>query len=246
MASLTVDPRRNWLLKHVPDEDRQNLARFLRPARVERHEVLCEPHEPLRAVYFPVSCVLSVFVVMKDGAGAEAATVGCEGVVGLEGLFATETVRASAQIKAQIGGDMIAGEVAPLRRFAAGNPFFRQMLERYFQAFLHQALQSVGCSKLHDLTQRLSRWLLMLHDRVGGDVVPITHEMLAEMLGVRRATVSVAVNRLQEAGAIRLGRSAVTILRRDRLIATSCECYGVVHETYRRALRSSPWPVPAI
>lgn len=242
MASARIDSRRNWLLKHLPDADRDVLVRHLWLRDYPRGAVLCEQGEELRHAYFPVSSVLSVVIVMSDGRNAETATVGCEGVAGIEGLFAAEGVRATAQIRVQIGGGVIVGATAPLRRAAREHPLFRQLLQRYLQAFLQQALQSAGCNKLHDLTQRLCRWLLMLHDRVGGDSIAITHEVLAEMLGVRRATVSDAANRLQRAGAIRLERGAVTVLRRDLLLAAACECYGATHATYERALRSTPWP----
>jgi CRP-like cAMP-binding protein len=174
-------------------------------------------------VYFPDSGVLSVLAVYANGDVIEMATIGREGCSGMQAIFGAKV--SSAQLLVQIPGT-----AAKMWRaaFTRAMPPFRSLMYSYVHAFLEQVMVSVACNGAHSLKERLARWLLMMHDRSDDDELPITQDLLAEMLGVQRPTISNAVRELEQAGWIERGRRQVTILDRQGLADASCECYQLV------------------
>lgn len=194
-----------------------------------------EPGEPIRSVYFPVTAVASHLTSMDDGSGVEIATVGNEGMVGAQVFLGTRTVGSRDFAQVQVPGDLLVFE-ADVFREEAQDGEFHGVLERYVQAYLRQVSQQVACNGLHNVEERCSRWILLTHDRVGGDEFPLTQEFLSQMLGVRRASVTVAAGTLQKAGFIRFRHGRVSILDRRGLEEASCECYRVLREEFDRLL----------
>lgn len=187
---------------------------------------------PVSHVYFPTSGMCSLVIRMEDGKVAEAATVGNEGMVGIHAILGLNF--SSATATAQVPGRALR---APLRDFLEAmtpdGPLDR-LVRRYVAYNLRSANQTIACNLLHQTEERTCRWLLMAHDRAGTDEFSLTHEFLAEMLGVRRQTVTVIAGTLQAAGLIRYRRGIVRILDREGLEAASCECYGVLRDLYGR------------
>lgn len=181
---------------------------------------------PVEMVHFPSSAGLSVVAVMADGAEVECATVGYEGAVGV--LPALSGATSTSRAYVQLPGSGISVSAAALRDRAARSPALLELLLRSAQTLIAQEEQSVACNALHDVEARLSRWLLICHDRLNTPVMPITQEYLAIMLGLQRTTVSAAAGVLRGEGLIRYTRGQLEILDRDALKARSCECYGAV------------------
>jgi CRP-like cAMP-binding protein len=170
--------------------------------------------------------VISVVAVYPDGSIIEMATIGREGGTGFQAVFGAKA--SSARLLVQVPGTAARMGRAAFVRAMDAMPAFRSLMFAHVHAFLEQVMVSAGCNGTHGLKQRLARWLLMMRDRHDGDAMPLTQDLLAEMLGVHRPTVSHAVRDLERAGLIDCGRRRVTIVDRDGLIQASCECYGVV------------------
>lgn len=185
-------------------------------------------------VYFPQSGVVSLVALMRDGSSVEAATIGREGAVGL--LTAAGARHASTRGVVQIPGRARRIEIARFRAVLEKSAALRDLLDRYTEAFLAQVLQTVACNALHSVEQRFCRWLLTCRDRTGADVVPLTQEAVAEMLGVQRTTVTAAARALQDAGLIRYRRGLIECVDLAGLHATSCECYDVVRGRFVQML----------
>jgi CRP-like cAMP-binding protein len=201
---------------------------------LERGEVLAEPDQPIQSIYFPHDCVISLTVPMEAGVMAEAATVGREGMTGHTAIFGDRLAFARSLVQVSGTADRL-----PVEAFAAAferDQAVRQTSLRYTQALLGQIMQSVACGALHTAEQRLARWLLMLQDRAGRSSLSLTQEFLAGMLGVRRATVAVALQIMRERSILSQRRGVVVIRDRDALRATSCECYRIVRAHYDRVL----------
>jgi len=191
--------------------------------KCDREQVLVDADTSLDHVYFPDSGVVSVVAVYPDGAIIEMATIGREGCTGFQAVFGAKT--SSVRLLVQIPGTAAR---MPRRVFANAMdtiPIFRSLMNSYVHAFLEQVMISAGCNGAHGLKQRLARWLLMMRDRADGDTLAITQDLLAEMLGVQRPSITNTIHALEKAGLIDCGRRRVTILDRDGLIAASCECY---------------------
>ena len=225
----------NRILAILPDADRHRLLPLMERVRLELKHVLYEPNAPVAYVYFPLTGVMSLLTVMDDGSSIEVATVGNEGMVGLPVFLGAGSMPGKAL--SQIPGDSMRMPAESFRREANAGGALQAILQRYTQGLLNQIAQSAACNRLHPMTERCARWLLMTHDRVGRDEFPLTHEFLSQMLGVRRATVTVATGTLQQAGLIRSRRGSITILDREGLENASCECYRIIREEYDRLLR---------
>ncbi len=224
---------RNQLLRLISAADRDALAPHMQTVTLESGDILYEPDYAVEWVYFPVTAVLSVVTVMTDGRTVESDTVGFESVVGvLAALGGTPTV---SRTFTQIAGEAIRISAARLRRQADASPSLRQLLIRHAYANLAQAHQSAACNALHDLDQRLCRWLLMSQDRTASSLVRLTQQYLATMLGVQRTTVTHALRDLAEKGLVRQRRGSIEILDRLRIEALSCECYDAVQDNLRVA-----------
>jgi CRP-like cAMP-binding protein len=181
---------------------------------------------PLDHVFFPDSGVVSAVAVYADGSIIEMATIGREGCTAVQAVFGAE--RSSIRLFVQIPGNAAKISREGFTRAMDSMPSFRSLMYSYVQAFLEQVMVSVACNGAHSLKQRLARWLLMMRDRGDDDALQITQNLLAEMLGVQRPTVTNAARELERAGLIARGRRQVSILDRQGLVAASCECYQLV------------------
>jgi CRP-like cAMP-binding protein len=219
------DMTRNLMLAVLPAADRDRLSARLSPMFLEIKRVLFEPGKPVDSVYFPLNGVISLVTPLEDGAIVEVATVGNEGVVGVPlVLGGSLAVRAISQVS----GWVLRMDAATfLNEIARPGPM-RDLTDDYLQALFGQISQAAACNRLHTNEERLSRWLLMSHDRVGLDEFAITHEFLGQMLGSRRATVTLSAGILQAAGLIKYHRGQVTIVNRHGLEQVACECYEVI------------------
>jgi CRP-like cAMP-binding protein len=221
------DPSRNELLRGLPADERKLVFSKLDLVTLKIHDVLHEAGATLKFGYFPTSGIISILSVLKDGKSVEVGLVGREGFVGLPLAvgFRSSPTRAICQASGagfRIGASDLA-RVLPLC------PKLEKGLDRYALALGMQASQVAACNGLHEVDSRLARWLLMCHDRLDMDSVPITQEFLSQMLGIRRASVTVASGTLQQAGLIGSTRGEVTILDRKGLENLSCECYGIIN-----------------
>lgn len=220
-----VDGHENRILACLPAEDRARLLSKLAPVFLRVRTVLFEPGQLVDAVYFPLDGVVSLVTPLEDGAIVEVATVGNEGVVGVPLIFGGAlAVRAISQVA---GRCLTMSADAFLEAMANSHPI-SQMVQTYVLALFGQISQAAACNRLHNNEERLSRWLLMSHDRIGADKFMITQEFLAQMLGSRRATVTLSAGVLQKAGLIRYHRGHVEIVDRAGLESVSCECYRVI------------------
>jgi CRP-like cAMP-binding protein len=179
-------------------------------------------------VFFPDSGVISVVAVYADGNIIEMATVGREGCSGVQAALGAKS--SSVRFLVQIPGSAAKMSRVAFTRAMGSMPSFRDLMYAYVQAFLEQVLVSVACNGAHSLQERLARWLLMMRDRSDGDTLPITQNLLAEMLGAQRPSITNAARELEHAGLIERGRRQITILNRQGLMKASCACYRLVRE----------------
>jgi CRP-like cAMP-binding protein len=227
-------PSENQLLAKLPEADYRRLLPHLKPVDLPFDKVLYKARKPIDYVYFPTRGVLSALTMFENGDAIEVGTVGNEGMVGSTACLGLPT--SPHQVVVQVGGAGLRMEAAVLVGIARSDGATRDLFIRYHAAFLAQVSQSVACNGRHSVSQRCCRWLLMTHDRVGSNEVPLTHEYLAIMLGVRRASVSLVLQPLQERGLIRSVRGNITILNRTDLEVASCECYQTCRDEYERLL----------
>jgi CRP-like cAMP-binding protein len=216
----------NRLLFALPSRDLKRLSPELEHIRCHREQVLMDADGSLDYVFFPEYGVVSVLAVYADGGVIEMATIGREGCTGVQAILGAKT--SSVRLLVQIPGSAVKMSRATFTRVMESMPSFRKLMYSYVQAFLEQVLVSVACNGAHSLKERLARWLLMMPDRSDDDALPISHDLLAEMLGVHRPTITNAVRELERAGLIAPGRRQVTILDRQGLVEASCECYQLV------------------
>jgi CRP-like cAMP-binding protein len=221
----------NRLLNALSPALRAKLAEELEIVDLRYRQVLYRPEDSAHFVYFPLRGVISVLAITGDNTGVEVASVGREGMANVNLFLGVDQTQCEAVV--QVPGSAARLSGAALQFHTANGGEMARLLLRYTSAYLGQLSQSVACNRLHPLEERCARWLLMMQDRAG-DQFPITHEFLSNMLGVRRATVTVAAGTLQKAGLIRYTRGKMTILDRARLEESSCECYRTVHDMYER------------
>ena len=225
MNDLSNWPR-NRLLLALPTRNLKRLMPELEHIRCHRAQVLMDADSSLDHVFFPDSGVVSVLAVYADGSIIEMATIGREGCAGVQAALGARS--SSAQLLFQIPGSAARMSRVAFMRAMQSMPPFRSLMYAYTQVFLEQVMVSVACNGAHSLKQRLARWLLMMRYRSDDDTLPITQDLLAEMLGVQRPTITNAARELELAGLIERGRRQVTILDRKRLTEASCECYQLV------------------
>jgi CRP-like cAMP-binding protein len=216
--------RQNRLLTALPPADVAFLAPDLKEVLLESGEILLEPGDPVEFVYFPHTAIISMFAVMRDGQTVETATIGRAGVIG--GVSGFGPWLAVARATVQVPG--LASRIASPRFRAAikHSERLRGLVLRCGQSIVAQIQQTAACNALHGVEERLCRWLLLTRDQIDTDVIPLTQDVLAGMLGVRRPTVTLALARLQSAGLLACTqRGRLTIVDRRGLERTSCECY---------------------
>jgi CRP-like cAMP-binding protein len=226
--------RGNKLLAALGREDLRALTPHLETVQLERGAILIQPGDVVDKIWLPHSGVISFIVVLNEGGSAETATVGREGVVG---YVATLCGRQSLfRAIVQVPG---AASALPYDRFENlwnSSKSFRDLILCYTEALFAQLIQSAACNALHKIEARLCRWILMCRDRAESDVIPLTQEFLAEMLGVQRSTVNLVARALQSRGLIRYRRGNIAIIDPEKLKASSCECYATVRGHFERLL----------
>jgi CRP-like cAMP-binding protein len=229
-----TEPVENRLLAALSRNEYDRLAPQLRPVSFDLGEVVYEFGGHLDYVYFPTTSIVSLLYTMENGSSAEMGLTGNDGVVGIALFMGGGTMPNRAVV--QSGGGALRMKAKVLQdEFARGGKF-QHVLLRYTQALITQISQTAVCNRLHSVEQQLCRWLLLSHDRVQADELIMTQELIGDMLGVRREGVTVAAGRLQDTGAISYVRGHITILDRQKLEETVCECYQVVKEEFDRLL----------
>lgn len=223
---------RNALLEALPAADRDSLLEKMERVASPIRETIYESNGPIRHAYFPLAGVYSLVVIMSDGQTVEAATVGNEGMVGMPLYFGAES--SPHRALAQIEGEALRMRAKDFRAALEHEGPLHDVLRRYYQGLVNQMAYSVACNRLHSIEERMCRWLLMSHDRVAEDQFSLTQEFLAQMLGVRRPSVTVVAGVLQKAGMIAYARGRIVILDRERLEASACECYSIVRDEFDR------------
>jgi len=229
-----VDPRQNRLLAALDDADRERFAEHLVPVDMPLGEVLYESGSDVTRVYFPTTSIVSLLYVMEDGASAEIAVIGNEGIVGISVFMGGHSTPSRAVVQSAGQGLRLNAGLL-MQEFNRAGPALRLLL-RYTQALITQMTQTAVCNRHHSLDQQLCRWLLLSLDRVQSDELVMTQDLIANMLGVRREGVTEAAGHLQQAGLIRYRRGHIKVLDRPGLERRTCECYAVVKEEYDRLL----------
>jgi CRP-like cAMP-binding protein len=225
----------NRLLANICRDLYSKLAPNLKQVSLEQGTILHHPGETIKNLYFPIDCLLSITVTMIDGSTAEAGMVGNREVIGVNAFMGGRETTQTEYI-VQMAGSAIKVDAQLLLEEFDRNKKLRDVLLRYTQALIAQISQTTACNSLHVLDQRFARWLLEAQDRVDSDDLKLTQEFLGHMLGVRRAGVTQAAQKLQENGVIRYQRGRVHILDQQGLEACSCECFQVLREEYDRLL----------
>ena len=229
-----ANAKENQLLAMLPDEEWLRWGPHLEPVDMPLGNVLYEPGATLTHVYFPTSAIVSLLYVMHDGASAEIAVVGYEGIVGISRFMGGESTPNRAVVQSASTGFRLKASLM-LDEFNRVGPVMHLLL-RYTQALITQMAQTVVCNRHHTLDQQLCRWLLLSLDRLRSNELVMTQELIANMLGVRREGVNEAAGHLHEAGLIRYQRGHIIVLDRLRLEQRTCECYSVVKREYDRLL----------
>ena len=233
MAPLP-DPKENQLLAALPEAEWQRWLPHLEPVPMALGQVIYESGDTLAHVYFPTNAIVSLLYVMEDGASAEIAVVGHEGVVGVSLFMGGESTPSRAVVQSAGQGFRLKAHLMK-DEFNRAGPVLHLLL-RYTQALITQMAQTAVCNRHHSLDEQLCRWLLLSLDRLRGNELVMTQELIANMLGVRREGVTEGALKLQQAGLIRYSRGHITVLDRAGLERATCECYAVVKREYDRLL----------
>jgi CRP-like cAMP-binding protein len=232
--ALSADPRQNQLLAALPPAEWQRWLPLLEPVALPLGQVLYASGQALTHAYFPTTAIVSLLYVLEDGASAEIAVVGNEGIVGIS-LFMGGGSTPNRGVVQSAGQGFRLQAQAIRDEFNRNGPVLHLLL-RYTQALITQMAQTAVCNRHHSLDQQLCRWLLLSLDRLQGADLVMTQELIANMLGVRREGVTEAAVKLQKAGLIRYARGHITVLDRPGLEKRTCECYEVVKKEYARLL----------
>jgi len=231
---LSSEPTKNRLLAALPHAESQRWLSLLEPVDLPLGEVLYESGITLSHVYFPTTAIISLLYVMENGASAEIAVVGNEGIVGISLFMGGESTSSRAVVQSAGKGFRLQAQLMKQEFNRAGAVL--HLLLRYTQALLTQMSQTAVCNRHHSLDQQLCRWLLLSLDRLEGNQLVMTQELIANMLGVRREGVTEGALKLQHAGLIQYARGHITVLDRAALEERSCECYAAVKKEYDRLL----------
>jgi CRP-like cAMP-binding protein len=230
----TSSREQNHLLAALPDEEFASLDPWLELISLPRGAILARPGEPLEHAYFPTSGMISVVALMSEGLGAEVATVGNEGMIGLPIFLGAES--SPFHLMAQLSGHSLRIPAQRLEQLLLPGSRLTALLRTYSQAFFVQTAQNAACNGIHPISRRAARWLLATHDRAESGSFYLTQEFLAFMLGVARQSVGIAVGELADRGLISYVRGQMRVLDRPGLERTSCECYGIVRTEFDRLL----------
>lgn len=225
-------PMQNRMIEGLPRPARVRLLEICEPVELRFGAVLCEPGRPLRYAYFPVTGFISLLVPMAGHAPLEMGLIGDEGMLGATLALGVDTAPLRGLVQGR--GTALRVSAAQLRLELHRSPALRRRLKRYLFVKLAELAQAAACIGFHEVDARLARWLLMSHDRAHGDRFYLTHQFLADMLGVRRSAVTIAAGALQGHGLIRYTRGTIEVLDRRGLEAASCLCYAAGRDEYRR------------
>ncbi len=228
------DPRSNKLLAALPAAEWSRWGSALESIDLPLGHVLYEPGGAITSMVFPTTAIVSMLYVMENGASAEIAVVGNEGLVGISIFMGGESTPSRAVVQSAGKGLCLPAQFVK-DEFGSSHPVMHLLL-RFTQALITQMAQTAVCNRHHSVDKQLCRWLLLSLDRLGGNELVMTQELIANMLGVRREGVTEGALKLQEAGLIRYSRGRITILDRAGLEARTCECYAVVKNEYDRLL----------
>lgn len=231
-------PKQNRLLAALPPAEFERLVPHLELVPMRLGEVLYESGGRLHHVYFPTTSIVSLLYVMEDGASAEIAVVGNEGILGISLFMGGETTPSRAVVQSAGHGYRLKAQLLK-QEFNRAGPVLHLLL-RYTQALITQMAQTAVCNRHHSVEQQLCRWLLLSLDRLSTHELTMTQELIANMLGVRREGVTAAAGKLQRAGLIRYSRGRITVLDRPGLEKEACECYAVVKKEVDRLLSDIP------
>ena len=234
-------PRQNHVLAALPAEDYARLVPHLELMPMPLGWALYESGDQMGYLYFPTTSLVSLLYVMENGASAEIAITGNCGLVGISLFMGGETTPSRAVVQSAGNGYRLKANILK-REFALGG-HLQHLALRFTQALITQMAQTAVCNRLHALDQQLCRWLLLSLDRLQGNELRMTQELMANMLGVRREGVTEAAGKLQEDGLIQYSRGHITVLDRARLEKRVCECYAVVKKEYDRLL---PYEIPGL
>lgn len=242
MPSVTSAPVANRLLAALPRSDYRRLVAGSEHVELGFGDVLCEPGDRIRHVYFPAECFVSLAAPVDSRGSLEVGLVGNEGMLGIPLILGVDVSPLRALVRG--AGAALRMEAAAFRREFGRSLALQRGLNRYLYALMAQFAQTVACTRFHLLDARLARWLLMTHDRAHSDRFHLTHEFLADMLGVRRVGVTKAAGVMQRGKLISYRRGHITILDRGGLEAASCGCYRAMKETYSDILLHEPFRRP--
>jgi CRP-like cAMP-binding protein len=234
-AKPVGEPRENKLLAALPDAEWDRIKPQLKPVPMPLGEVLYESGVQLDHVYFPTTSIVSLLYILADGASAEIAVVGNDGLVGIALFMGGETTPSRAVVQSEGWAYRLKGQVLK-DEFTRGGAV-QYLLLRYTQALITQMAQTAVCNRHHSIDQQLCRWLLLSLDRLTSDELTMTQELIANMLGVRREGVTEAAGKLQAAGLVQYNRGRIAVVDRPGLEARCCECYTVVKRESDRLLR---------
>lgn len=227
---LALDPTR-----------RERLLALTSPVSLDSKQILVGPGERIDTVYFPENAVVSVLTTVDGNTTVEVANIGNEGIVGVPVFLGVEHAGTRESYQVEIAGQARAMDVGDFLEAAQHDPL-RRLVQAFIQGLFIQVTQRLACAALHSIPARYSRWLLLTHDRMGDREFPLTQESLAQMLGVRRASVTAAASALQNAGFIRHSRGRVAVLDREGLENAACECYRIIRTEFDRLLPLPPGP----
>jgi CRP-like cAMP-binding protein len=230
----TLCSSHNHLLSCLPDDTWRRWSAQMELVDLPLGHVLYEPGNAMQHVYFPLDAIVSLLYVLEDGASAEIAVVGNEGLVGVSIFMGGESTTSRGVVQSSGKGLRMRGQT--IKAEFDAQPAVMHLLMRYTQALITQMAQTAVCNRHHTVDQQLCRWLLMSLDRLQGNELVMTQELIANMLGVRREGVTESALKLQRAGLIRYARGHITVLDRPRLEERTCECYKVVKAEYDRLL----------
>lgn len=239
-APPTIDgqPVENEILLGLPQKEREVIFPQLTFVDLRTHDVLHEPGEPIKFGYFLNTGMTSILTVLTEGKSVEVGLTGKDGFVGLPLIVGFSSGPTQAVV--QIAGNGFRIAARGIAQTVRQCPILANRLQRYVQVLGMQGTQVAACNRLHEVDERLARWLLMCQDRIGSNFVPLTQEFLAHMLGTRRASVTVAAGILQKAGLITYSRGHVNIVDRPRLESATCECYAIMQQQDQRWRNERP------
>lgn len=224
----------NRLLAGLPDEETDRLAHHLVSVRMPMGKVVQAAHQPVEKLYFPLDCIVSLLYLGDDGTSTEVAVVGREGLTGITAYLGGKTSPTQAVV--QSAGHALELDSRIAIEELDRNSVFRGRMLLFAQALMTQISQTAVCNRHHSIEQQFCRWLLLSFDRAESDTLLMTHELIANMLGVRRVGISEAAAKLQNKGYIRYQRGHITLLDRAGLQSIACQCYGIIDAEYRRLL----------